>query len=131
MASFWGVLNPNGTQQAIRQLVPEAGKFPGAQQIIDHMTALVINLDGSLETNVHLSFQAVSATPLDALILSQLLQAGVLLRRYQASQDNPDLASILDEVSIGAAGSQLGISLSLTDDQLKSLIAYDTFTFTR
>jgi hypothetical protein len=128
---FWGVLNPSGTQQAIRQLVPEAGKFPGAQQIIDHMAALVINLDGSSETNLHLSFQGVSATPLDALILSQLLQAGVLLRRYQASQDNPDLASILDEVSIGATGSQCGISLTLTDDQLKSLIAHDTFTFSR
>jgi hypothetical protein len=125
---FWGVLNPQGTQQAIRQLVPDVAIFPQAQKLIGNVTALVINLDASSNDGLDLQFQAGSGSPQDALILSQLLQAAVLVRSYQASEDNPTLASILDKMGIEAKGSEVGISLDLTGDQLKSLIAHDTFS---
>jgi hypothetical protein len=125
---FWGVLNLQGTQQAIRELVPGIGKFPQAQKLVDNMTALVVNLGPSLTDGLDLQFQAVSGSPQNALIFSQLLQAALLVRSYQGSEDNPALSEVLGKTRIAANGTEVGISMTLTDDQLKSLIAHDTFS---
>jgi hypothetical protein len=125
---FWGVRSPQSTPEAVRQLVPEAARFPQAQKLIGSLSALIVNLDASSDARLDLPFHAESGSPKDTLIFSLVLQATGLLRDYQASNDYPDLASILEEMGIEANGSQVGISFSLTDDQLKSLIAHDTFS---
>jgi hypothetical protein len=68
-----------------------------------------------------------SASPGDAIVLSQLLEAAMLPRRLQASQDNPELAKILDAMRITPEGSHLDLSLSMTDDQMLTLIERNTF----
>jgi hypothetical protein len=124
---FWGVFDAEGAQEAMRQLVPDAATFPGAAQWIGRMTALMVGVEGSSDTDISLSMQAIAASPQDALILSQLFQAGIALKRYQAAQDDPPLTQILDSADVAANGNQLGLSLNLTNDQVVSLLEHDAF----
>jgi hypothetical protein len=126
---FWGVLDLQGTQRAIRQLVPEVERFPQAQKLFGDITALMVNLGASLNDGLDLQLRAESGSPQNALLFSQVLQAALLVRSYQAREENPALSEVVDKTGIAANGSEVGISLSLTDDQLKSLIAHDTFSF--
>ena len=124
-AVVWAVLNPAYTRLAMRQLAPEVEQFPEAAKIINRMQNLIITIDttGSVDGK----FQAVCGSTEDANTLSQLLQAGLLYKRYQASQDNPDLAQLLDRAQISPAGDRAILQMSLNDDQMTSLIKRNTF----
>src|ERR1700732_60034 len=95
-AVFWGVLDSEETGPAVQHLVPEAMKFPQANGLVGKLKNLSISAEAS--DDIELDFQVDSASPSDAIVLSQLLEASMLSRRYQASQDNPDLAKILDRM---------------------------------
>src|SRR6266849_4870679 len=121
----WAVLNPAYTRLAMRQLAPEVEQFPEAAKIITRMQNLLITIDTS--GSVDGKFQAVCGSTGDANTLSQLLQAGLLYKRYQAGQDNPELAQLLDRAQIAPAGDRAVLRLSLSDDQMTSLIKRNTF----
>ena len=59
--------------------------------------------------------------------MAQLLQAAVLLRRYQAAQTNPQLAQLLDAARIVPNGTKLNVSFTMSNDQIASLIRSNTF----
>lgn len=124
---FWGVLDATATRSAIQQLVPEAAQFPQSEVLLGKMKALLISVQDTND-DIEARFQAVAATPQDALVLSQLLQAGVLMRKYQAKSNNGNLESLLGRVQISANGNQLEVSCALTDDQLMELIESNTFS---
>jgi hypothetical protein len=121
----WAVLNPAYARLAMRQLAPEVEQFPEAAKIVRRMENLLITVDAS--GSVDGKFQAVCGSTDDANILSQLLQAGLLYKRYQASQDNPDLAQLLDRAQISPAGDRAVLRMSLSDEQMTSLIKRNTF----
>ncbi|HVS86587.1 MAG TPA: hypothetical protein VHF01_00045 [Candidatus Acidoferrum sp.] len=121
----WAVLNPAYTRLAMQQLAPEVEQFPEAAKIVRRMENLLITVDTS--GSVDGKFQAICGSTEDANILSQLLQAGLLYKRYQASQDNPDLAQLLDRAQIAPAGDRAVLRMSLSDEQMTSLIKRNTF----
>jgi hypothetical protein len=121
----WAVLNPAYTRLAMKQLAPEVEQFPEAAKIIKRMQNLIITVDAS--GSVDGKFQAVCSSTEDANTLSQLLQAGLLYKRYQAGQDNPDLAQLLDRAQIFPSGDRAVLRMSLSDDQMTSLIKRNTF----
>jgi hypothetical protein len=121
----WAVLNPAYTRLAMQQLAPEVEQFPEAAKIVRRMENLLITVDTS--GSVDGKFQAVCGSTEDANILSQLLQAGLLYKRYQASQDNPELAQLLDRAQIAPAGDRAVLRMSLSDEQMTSLIKRNTF----
>jgi len=53
-------------------------------------------------------------------------QAGFLYKRYQAQKDNPDLAQLLDQARVTPAGDRVTLRMSLSDDQMASLIRKNT-----
>ncbi len=124
---FWGVLNQAYTKFALQQLMPEAGQFPAAGQLMSKVTALLISVQNFGSSQLQADFNAVCASGEDASTLAQLLQAAVLLRRYQAGQSNPQLAQLLDAARIVPNGDKLDVSLSMTNDQIASLIRSNTF----
>ena len=81
-------------------------------------------------SGVEARFQALCASPDDANTFAALLQAGLLYKRYQVGNSNPDLASLLDSTRITPAGDRLNVRLTLTDDQMLSLIRRNTFAVT-
>jgi hypothetical protein len=124
----WAVLNSAYAQLAMQQLAPEAGQFPQAQQLVSRLRALSIQIVAG--SGVQARFQSVCASPDDANTFAALLQAGLLYKRYQLGTSNPDLASLLDSTSITPAGDRLNVRLTLTDDQMLSLIRRNTFAVT-
>jgi len=124
---FWGVLNSASAAGTIQQLVPEAAKFPQSRDLIAKLKQVLITVKAPDTINVEL--QAASPSSKDAVLLSQLLQAGVLMRRnLMTGNDNPEMSNLLDTMQIGANGNNLDIHFAMTDDQLLSLIEHNTFS---
>jgi hypothetical protein len=121
----WAVLNPSYTRLAMQQLAPEVEQFPEASKLVSNMKNMLINVNAG--SGIDGKFQAVCATTDDANSLAQLLQAGLLYKRYQAGKDNPELADMLDKARIVPSGDRVILNMSLTDDQMASLIRHNTF----
>src|SRR6266581_1326178 len=121
----WAVLNPAYTRLAMQQLAPEVEQFPEAAKLVARMQNMIINVDAS--SGIDGKFQAVCGSTEDANTLGQLLQAGFLYKRYQAQKDNPDLAQLLDQARVTPAGDRVMLRMSLTDEQMTSLIRKNTF----
>jgi hypothetical protein len=121
----WAVLNPAYTRLAMQQLAPEVQQFPDAAKLVARMRNMIINVDasGGLEGK----FQAVCGSTEDANTLGQLLVAGFLYKKYQAQKDNPDLAQLLDQAKVIPAGDRVTLQMSLSDDQMTTLIRKNTF----
>jgi hypothetical protein len=121
----WAVLNPAYTRLAMQQLAPEVEQFPEAAKLVARMQHMIVNVDAS--SSVDGKFQVVCGSTEDANTLGQLIQAGFLYKRYQAQKDNPDLAALLDQVRVSPGGDRLTLRMSLSDDQITSLIRKNTF----
>jgi len=124
----WAVMNGAYAQLAMQQLAPEAAQFPQAQQLVSRLKALSLQIIAG--SGVQARFQSVCATPDDANTFAALLQAGLLYKRYQLGNSNPDLAALLDSTRITPAGDRLNLQLTLTDEQMLSLIRRNTFAVT-
>lgn len=122
---FWGALNGSYTRLAIKQLLPQADQFPQAGDLMAKVSALLISVQGT--SNIEADFHAICDSPQDAATISQLLQAGLLMERYQAGQSNPELARMLDSAKIVPSSERLDISFALTEAQITSLIQHNTF----
>jgi hypothetical protein len=123
--TVWAVLNPAYTRLAMQQLVPETAQFPAAAQLTSKLKAMTISIKGS--SGVDAKFEAVCGSTDDANTFAALLQAGLMYRKYQVGNSNPDLGALLDSASVTPAGDRLDVKLSLTDDQMQSLIKRNTF----
>jgi len=121
----WAVLNPAYTRLAMQQLAPEVEQFPEAAKLVSRMRNLVINVDAG--SGLDGKFQAVCGSTEDANTLGQLMQAGFLYKRYQAQKENPELADLLDKATITPAGDRVTLKMSLSDDQMTTLIRKNTF----
>lgn len=122
---IWAVLDQGYTRLAIQQLVPEAAQFPEAGRLVTRMHALMINIEA--DRSIDARFQAVCDTPETANVFANLLQAGIMLRRYQENQTNPDLAKTLEDIRINPRGERLDIRLALSEEMLAALLRRNTF----
>lgn len=121
----WAVLDPSYTRLAMSQLAPEVQQFPEAAKLINRMQSMIITANSS--SGIEAKFQAVCALPEDANTLSQLMAAGLLYKKYQASKDNPELGQLLDQASVTPSGERVVIRMNVTDDQMTALIRKNTF----
>jgi hypothetical protein len=116
----WSVLDQNYAHLAMHQLVPQASQFPQAATIINRISAMTISAEADRGIDAH--FQAVCASTDDANLLAAALQAGLMYRRYQEAQGNPDLAGALDQVRVSPSGDRLKVDAPVSQDQLLGLI---------
>jgi hypothetical protein len=123
--TVWAVLDQGYTHIAMTQLIPQAGQFPQAQVIIDRMQAMTIDVEADSGIDTH--FQAVCGSSDDANVLAAALQAGIMMRKYQESSSQPDLAGALDHVTVSPSGDRLRVDAPVTQDQLLSLIRSRAF----
>ena len=123
----WAVLDASYTRLAMSQLAPEVEQFPEAAKLVQHMQSMIISATAS--SGLEAKFQAICAAPEDANTLSQLMTAGLLYKKYQADKDNPELGQLLDQASVTPSGERVVIRLSVSDDQMTSLIKRNTFSF--
>jgi hypothetical protein len=126
--TVWAVLNPAYARLAMQQLVPETSQFPAAAQLTSKLKAMTISIKGT--SGVDVNFEAVCGSADDANTFAALLQAGLMYRKYQVGTTNPELGALLDGASVTPAGDRLDVKLSLTNDQMQSLIRRNTFAVT-
>ena len=84
-------------------------------------------ITATASSGVDSKFQAVCGSTGDANTLSQLVTAGLLYKKYQASKDNPELGQLLDQAAVTPSGDRMVITMSVSDDQMTSLIRRNTF----
>lgn len=123
--TVWAVLNAAYTRLAIRQLAPEIEQFPEAAKLVTRLQNLLINVNAS--GSIDGKFSAVCGSVDDANTLAQLLQMGFLYRQYQEQQRNPELAQLLSQARVTPAGDRVDLRMSLSSDQMTSLIKHNTF----
>ncbi len=123
--TIWAVLNRTYTRMAMQQLLPQANQFPQAAALVQKISAMIIEVKA--DSGVDANFHAVCASPDDANILAALMQAGVMYRRYQEAQQNPDLAQALDGVQVTPHGDRLQIHIPVSDVQMAALLKSKTF----
>jgi hypothetical protein len=121
----WAVLNPAYTKLAMGQLAPEVQQFPEAAKLIARMQAMLITATAS--SGMEAKFQAVCGSTEDANTLSQLMAAGLLYKKYQTAKDNPELGALLDQTNVVPSGDRVVIRMSVSDDQMTTLIKKNTF----
>jgi hypothetical protein len=124
---FWSVLNPAYTRLAMQQLAPEIQQFPDAAKLVTRMQNMIINVDAS--SGIDGKFQGICGSTEDANGLGQLLQMGLLYKQYQSKTENPDMAQLLTQASVTPSGDRIVVHMTLTDDQMASLIKRNTFAF--
>jgi hypothetical protein len=118
--TVWAVLDQNYTHIAMQQLIPQASQFPQATAIINRMQAMTINVQA--DSGLDAQFQAICGSSDDANLLAAAMQAGIMMRRYQEAQSQPDLAGALDHVTVSPSGDRLKVDAPVSQDQLLSLI---------
>jgi hypothetical protein len=123
----WLVTNPAYTRLAIQQLAPEIQQFPEAAKLVTRMQNSIINVEA--DSGLTATIQAICGSTDDANTLGQLLQAGLLYKKYQAQQNNPDLAQLMDGIRVVPGGDRVTLNMSLSDDQMSALIKKNTFAF--
>ena len=114
----WAVLDPGYTRLAMSQLAPEVQQFPEAAKLVQNMQNMIISVTAS--SGVEAKFQAVCGSTQDANTLSQLMAAGLLYKKYQASKDNPELGQLLDQANVTPVRRPRGDRLTVSDDQMTS-----------
>jgi hypothetical protein len=124
---FWSVLNPAYTRLAMQQLAPEIQQFPDAAKLVTRMQNMIININAS--SGIDGKFQGICGSTEDANALGQLLQMGLLYKQYQSKTENPDMAQLLTQASVTPSGDRIVVHMTLTDDQMASLIKRNTFAF--
>ena len=120
----WAVLDPGYTRLAMSQLAPEVQQFPEAAKLLQNMKSMILSATAGSGDDAKV--QAVCGNTQDANTLSQLMTAGLLYKKYQA-KDNPDLGQLLDQAQISPSGDRIEIRMSVSDDQMSSLIRKNTF----
>lgn len=122
---FWGVLGSQNAQTAVEGLLPMAAAFSQSGDLARKITEVAIS--ASDLRNIEVDFHVKTASAKDSWLFSQLLQAGLLYRQYQAHTSNPDLAQILSGIGVAFNGNEMDISVNLSDEQMLGLIEHDTF----
>lgn len=123
--TIWAVLDQKYSHLAMQQLVPQANQFPQAAAIVNRIHAMTISVDADRGVVAH--FQAVCDSVDDANLLAAAMQAGLMYRRYQEAQSNPDLARVIDSVQVTPSGDRLKVEATVSEEQLGALIRTKVF----
>jgi len=122
---IWAVMDQSYTHLGVQQLLPQMAQFPQATVMIQRLRAMTVSV--SADNNIDAHFQTLCSSTDDANLLGAALQAGILYRRYQQAQSQPELASALDQVRVTPSGDRLKIDIPLSQEQLLSLIHSHAF----
>jgi hypothetical protein len=123
---IWAVMDQDYTHLGVQQLLPQMSQFPQATVMIQRLKGMTISV--SADNNIDAHFQTLCSSTDDANLLGAALQAGILYRRYQQAQSQPELAGALDQVQVSPSGDRLKIEIPLSKDQMMSLIRTHAFS---
>ncbi|HUJ39031.1 MAG TPA: hypothetical protein VLW54_00685 [Candidatus Acidoferrales bacterium] len=123
--TMWEAMDADNARETLNRLMPTAAQFPGANQILARVKGVTVTV--GTDPGMELRVTPLCASAEDALTLAQVLQAGLLYKRYQVSQKDPDMAQVIDGTSVSADGDHLKIHIQIGNDLLLSLLHNNAF----
>lgn len=133
---IWAVLDQHYTQLGLEQMLPAMiSSGSSAPALYQKVRAMTLSVDTT--SDVQTKIEAVCTSPDDANNMAALLQAGLLYKKYQATQAAPGatgagnptggLETLLDQAQVAPSGDRLDLSFRLTENQIVSLIQQRVF----
>jgi len=119
-APIWVALDEHYTRLAVRQLVPEAAKFPEFERITSRFRTSLLRL--TVERELTLDFHAWCAEPADAQSISLLLQTGFVVQNWQSQKTNPPLSAVLGTATVRTAGERVEVQMEIDEKDLRALL---------
>lgn len=116
----WAALDEHYTRLAVRQLVPEAARFPEFTGVAERFRSSLLQV--SVEREVTLSFQAWCAEPADAQTFSLIMQAGLVAQSWQVANSNPALSAVLGRAEVHSSGERLELRLAIAGEDVQALL---------
>jgi len=118
--TLWLALDKDSAHLSIERLIPEAAQFPGASDLLGRVKGMTVTLqvDSGLDAQV----TPLCGSPADAQTLAQLLQAGLMYKRYQLAQTNPDAAKLIDDTSVSSDGDHLKVHTQAPNELVQTLL---------
>jgi hypothetical protein len=118
--TMWVALDKEYAHSSIERLVPESAQFPGAADLIARVRGMTASMQ--IDTGLDAQVTPLCGSTNDALTLAQLVQAGLLFKRYQLAQSNPDVAKVIDGTTVSADGDHLKVRTQVGDDLLVTVL---------
>lgn len=122
---MWAVLDRHYTQLGLQQMLPEVEAGAQNTPLFGKIRAMTFRVDAFFGVEIH--FESVCVTRVASNDLGALLQAGILYRRFEVRESNPDLARMLDQAQVVRHGDRLDLDLNVSKERLMALIKEQIF----
>ena len=122
--TLWVALDRDNAHKSIERLVPEAAQFPGASDIIARVKGMTITMQ--VDSGLDAAVTPHCGSTNDAVTLATLAQAGLLFKRVQYAQSNPDIAKVIDGTTVSADGNNLKVRTQVSDELVQTVLRNQT-----
>ena len=125
-APLWLVTDARYTTFALNQLLPEAKQVPGFDALATRLQSAALRFD--LRDGLRGQGAVRCQSSADALLLSTVLNAGLMYQTYRLNESNPDLARVLKDLTVRQQDTRLEMALTIRDADFVTLLAKNSFT---
>jgi hypothetical protein len=122
---LWFALDTQFVALALKQMLPEAARFPGFDTIAGRVQAATLQFE--LREGLRGQARIRCQTTADALWFSTLVQAALTYETWRLGETNPELARVLKELSIKRQDDRLELALAIREPDLVALLQKNTF----
>ena len=116
----WTVWSKDYARAAVQQLLPQASRIPQAALLLDHVQSMEFDVTNPSDLSARSEIRCSS--PMDAVTLAALLQAGVAYRQHESAQSGSQTSSIFNGIRVSAYATRVEIEIPLGPDQLDSAL---------
>lgn len=120
---LWSILDGEGTQTMMRQVLGQAGGLADFDTIKKRLQESYYSMD--FEHGVHFNLTIVTGDTITAATMSSLLTAAILLRKTTGGTDAEKQA--LSDTTVSSNSGQLAIDFAASDTEFRSLLESPLF----
>ena len=121
-APVWSILDQQGTQNMMRSALGDASKIADYETVKKRLVGSRYTMN--FNSGVNFDLTVVTSDSMTASTMSSLVKAGILYKKMSAT---PPEKVAIDNTTVDADGSNLGVHFKANDQQFQSLMHSDLF----
>jgi len=121
-APVWSILDQQGTQNMMRSALGDASKIADYETVKKRLVGSRYTMN--FNSGVNFDLTVVASDSMTASTMSSLVKAGILYKKMSAT---PAEKVAIDNTTVDADGSNLGVHFKANDQQFQSLMHSDLF----
>jgi len=121
-APVWSILDQQGTQNMMRSALGDASKIADYETVKKRLVGSRYTMN--FNSGVNFDLTVVTSDSMTASTMSSLVKAGILYKKMSAT---PPEKVAIDNTTVDADGSNLGVHFKASDHQFQSLMHSDLF----